>query len=461
TLQVAHEAGDSHAAPTLVAALPGWGKALVALLAVGAVVGFGRYLIRPIFRYIADAGLREAFTAFALLIVVGVAVLMQHVGLSPALGAFVAGVVLAESEFRRELETDIEPFRGLLLGLFFLTVGAGLNLPLVLADPLQIGAMVVGLLVLKGALIFGVARLSGLYWRDAGTLAAALCGGGEFAFVLFSAASVGGILPPDLASRLTASVALSMAATPLVFLAWQALSRAPAEAELTPENEAFAHSDPDAIIAGHGRFGQMVSRLLEVNGLKVATLESSVAQIALLRKFGRRVYYGDAGRLDLLRAAGAEKAKILVVAIDDSEKAVEIVRMAREAFPQLMILARAYDRRHYYELMQAGAHRIEREVFEGGLAMGAEALKALGWRAYTAERAARLFRRHDERMLESLADLWQDVERYSVAARESAPAMEDVMRADLHQMSGRAQDTWAHDKQTMSDGKEKEASTAV
>jgi glutathione-regulated potassium-efflux system ancillary protein KefC/glutathione-regulated potassium-efflux system protein KefB len=428
-------AASAHGGANLMEGAPAWAKALASLVAVAAVVVGGRYLTRPIFRSIARAQLREAFTASALLIVVGAAIAMQLVGLSAALGAFLAGVVLADSEFRREVETDIEPFRGLLLGLFFVTVGAALNLRLAMEQPVAIGLLLLGLLTGKALVMFIIARLFRLDWREAGTTAAALCQGGEFIFVLLGFAVGAHVLPADLAASLTAAVALSMAATPLVMMAWERVSRPKAEHAAPPEN-AFDDDAPHAVVAGYGRFGQIVARVLLANGFRVSNLESSVEQIALLRRFGRRVYYGDAGRLDLLRAAGCETAKILVIAIDDKERANEIVKVARESFPNLSVLARAFDRRHAYDLLNAGAHVTERETFEGGLAMAAEALKALGWRAYRAERATRLFRRHDERLFESLRPLWGDEERFAVAQRESNPRMEDLLRADLERRGG-------------------------
>lgn len=435
--------GEAHAvAGGLLASQPLWVQIAGGAAAIAAVVVGGQYLTRPVFRYIAKAELREIFTVFALLIVVGVAVLMQAVGLSPALGAFLAGVVLAESEFRRELEADIEPFRGILLGLFFLTVGAGLSLPLVAARPLELFGLVLGLMTIKALVVFAIGLAAKTPWREAGTAGVALSQGGEFAFVLLTLALTNGVLPSELVSLLTAAVALSMAATPLVFAAWQRLSRPPATARAEPDNEPFEHEAPDAIVAGFGRFGQIVSRVLTTNGFTTSTLEASIEQIELLRKFGRRVYYGDATRLDLLRQAGADKAKLLVVAIDDREKASELVEAAREAFPNLRILARAFDRRHAYELLEKGADVIERETFEGGLAMAGEALKLLGWRAYRAERATRLFRRHDERLLQQLAPLWRDEEKLTVAARESNPRMEDLLREDLRRLSPDGDDGW-------------------
>lgn len=409
---------------------PAWIRALATLAAVGGIVVAGRYLTRPVFRFIAGLQLRETFTATALLLVVGVAALMQSVGLSPALGAFLAGVVLAESEFRRELETDIEPFRGLLLGLFFITVGAGLNVTLVLDQPLLLAGLVAGLIVLKGLVMTLTARAFGETWREAGTAGAALAQGGEFAFVLLTFAVSSHVLDTPLAALITAAVALSMAATPLVFALYRRLSRARAEIPEEPENQ-FEDDEPPVLIAGFGRFGQIVGRVLNANGFPTSVLESSVEQIGLLRRFGQRVYYGDALRLDLLRAAGADKAKVLVIAIDNPDKATELVEMARQEFPHLTVLARAFDRRHAYDLLNKGAQVVERETFEGGLALAAETLRAMGWRAYRAERAARLFRMHDEKLFEELRPLWGDEERFTVASRESSPRMADLLRADV------------------------------
>jgi glutathione-regulated potassium-efflux system ancillary protein KefC/glutathione-regulated potassium-efflux system protein KefB len=424
---------------------PMWLKGIATVAAVVGVVIVGRYLSRPIFRLVARSGLRELFTASSLLLVIGVALLMQLVGLSPALGAFLAGVVLAESEFRRELETDIEPFRGLLLGLFFITVGAGLDFGLIAARPFELVGVVLGLMAVKGLVLLVVARVFRHGWRDSGTIAVALCQGGEFCFVLLAFAVGAHALRPELASLLTAAVALSMAATPLAMAAWLRAGRSPAEPAEGPENE-FDERPPDVVIAGFGRFGQIVGRLLQVNGFRTSVLENSVEQITLLKRFGRLVYYGDAGRLDLLRAAGAAKARVLVVAVDDREKAADIVQLAKEEFPNLKVLARAFDRRHAYELMNRGADQVERETFEGGLALATETLRALGWRGYRAERAARFFRRHDERMMQTLRPLWGDEERFTLASRESSPRMDDLLRSDLDRMTeALADEEWDSD----------------
>jgi len=440
------EAAGGHAGG-LLEGQPALIQGVAILAAVALVVVGGRYLTRPAFRVIATLKLRETFTASALLLVVGVAILMQSVGLSPALGAFLAGVVLAESEFRRELETDIEPFRGLLLGLFFITVGAALDIPLVLDRPLQLAGLTVGLMALKGLVVFAVAKLLGQAWRDAGSAAAALSQGGEFAFVLMTFAVSARVLGPDTAGLLTAAVALSMAATPLVFALWTRLSRTRAAPLVGPENDFPDEEEPHAIIAGCGRFGQIIARVLRANGFQLAVLESSVEQIQLLQRFGWRVYYGDALRLDLLRAAGAERAQVLVVAIDDAERASELVEMVKESFPHLKVLARAFDRRHAYDLLNRGADVAERETFEGGLALAAETLRALGWRAYRAERAARLFRLHDEKLFQELRPFWGDEERFTVASRESSPRMEDLLRADIARLGDDADDDgWIGDE---------------
>lgn len=420
--------------PGLLGGLPGWVRALATLAAVAAVAVGGRYLTTPIFRFIAQARLREIFTAFALLLVVAVAALMQMVGLSPALGAFLAGVVLAESEFRRELETDIEPFRGLFLGLFFITVGAGLDFALVARQPLVLLGLVIGLMAIKALAMYAVGRLARTGPREAGTAAVALAQGGEFAFVLLTFTVGAGVLPPDLARLLAAVVAVSMALTPLSLLLFERLVLSRGAGPLAqPAHEPFDEGEPEVIVAGFGRFGQIATRLLLANDFRVVTLDSSIEQIELLRRFGRKVHYGDASRMDLLRTAGAEKAKLLVVAIDDQDKAVELVEAAREAFRHLAIIARAWDRRHAYDLLKNGADDVERETFEGGLRMGEKALRRLGWSARRAAKAAGLFRKHDLASFERLAPVWGE-ERYILASRDAAETMERLLRADLEQM---------------------------
>jgi monovalent cation:proton antiporter-2 (CPA2) family protein len=426
---------DAHGA-SLVTHLPAWMQTLAVLGAVTVVIGVGRYLVRPVFRFIARARLREIFTASALLIVIAVAALMQVVGLSPALGAFLAGVVLAESEFRRELEADIEPFRGLLLGLFFITVGASLDLGLAARDPVLLMSVVIGLMLLKFLVMFGVARLFGAPTRGAAAVATALAQGGEFAFVLLTFTVGAGVIGAELAALLTAAVAVSMALTPVAMVAYEQIAIAAEAAipDVVRPDPTFDDGEPDIIVAGFGRFGQIVQRVLAANGMKATTLDSDIEQIEVLRKFGRRVHYGDATRLDLLRAAGAERARMLVVAIDDKEKAVEMVETARAAFPNLKIVARAWDRPHAYELLSSGAHAVERETFEGALAMGGKALEQLGYSAAKARKAIDIFRKYDAGTFEQLRPLWGQDEAYILASREASRTTERLLQADMEQL---------------------------
>jgi glutathione-regulated potassium-efflux system ancillary protein KefC/glutathione-regulated potassium-efflux system protein KefB len=420
----------------LLSELPPWARTLAVMGAVSAVVIGGRYLMQPVFRFIAASRLREIFTASALLLVVAVAALMEVVGLSPALGAFLAGVVLAESEFRRELETDIEPFRGLLLGLFFITVGAGLDLKLVAARPLVVLGLVAGMILLKIVAMYGVARLFRTPTHAAATVGVALAQGGEFAFVLLGFAVGARVLPPELSQLFAAVIAVSMAATPLLLTGFDRLVAARGVApSAEPERLPFDESRPDVIVAGFGRFGQIAGRLLMANDFKVVTLESSIEQIDLLRRFGWRVHYGDAGRLDLLRAAGAEKARLLVIAIDDRDRAVEMVETARQAFPDLPILARAYDRRHAYELLRAGATEVERETFESALNFGRKALVRLGVPERRALKSAVLFREQDQKLFVELAPLAGEEERYILATRDSRQTMERLMQAEMARLA--------------------------
>jgi monovalent cation:proton antiporter-2 (CPA2) family protein len=430
-----HGDAGGHGA-SLVGHLPIWAQGLSVFAAVAAVIGGGRYLVRPLFRFIAKARLREIFTASALLIVVGVASLMQMVGLSPALGAFLAGVVLAESEFRRELETDIEPFRGLLLGLFFITVGAGVDLPLIASQPLTLAGVVLGLMALKFLVLLGLARLFGAPLRGAAAVATALAQGGEFAFVLLTFTVGAGVIGATLAALLTAAVAVSMALTPLAMILYERVAALMDAAipDKTPDTGDFEDGEPDIIIAGFGRFGQITGRLLTANGFRSTVLDSDIEQIDLLRRFGRRVHYGDATRMDLLRAAGIERARMLIVALDDREKTVELVETARKAFPDLVILARAWDRRHAYDLLANGADAVERETFESALSLGTTALQKLGFRAHRAHRAASFFRRHDRRSFEDLRPVWGQEEAYILASRDAAKTMDKLLAADLARM---------------------------
>jgi len=415
----------------LLADLPAWIRVVATLGAVAGVVVGGRYLTRPLFRFIAAARLREIFTASALLLVVAVAALMEVVGLSPALGAFLAGVVLAESEFRREIETDIEPFRGLLLGLFFITVGAGLDFGMVAERPVVILALTAGLMLLKFGAMWAVGTAFREGARTAATVAVSLAQGGEFAFVLLGFASGARVLAAADARLLTAVVALSMALTPLAFAAFERLVLSRERTREEPERLPFDDGAPDAIVAGFGRFGQIASRLLMANDMKVVLLDSSIDQIDLIRRFGWRVHYGDASRLDLLRTAGADRARLLVVAIDDRDKALEMVELAKQAFPNLAVIARAYDRPHAYELLNAGADEVERETYESALNFGRRALVRLGVSERRALKAAVLFREHDAALFRRLRPAYGEDERYVTASVASRETMERLLREEL------------------------------
>jgi monovalent cation:proton antiporter-2 (CPA2) family protein len=410
--------------------LHGWVHALAVLAAVAVIIAGGRYLTGPIFRFIAAARLREIFTATALLLVIAVTALMTLVGVSPALGAFLAGVMLAENEFRRELEADIEPFRGILLGLFFITVGASLDFGLVARHPFLILGLTVGLMAIKAEAMTWLGRLFHLTRADARMVGVSLCQGGEFAFVLTGFVITAHVLPGPLGRMLNAVVAVSMVLTPLVFLIHERVMTVPERSDgPVPEAPSF-DAAPDVIVAGYGRFGQIAGRLIEASGFRTSVLDISTSQIDLLRRFGRRVQYGDATRLELLQAAGAGQAKLLVLAIDDREKALEIVETAKHAFPHLIILARAWDRRAAYDLLEHGADAVERETFEGSLALGRVALEKLGLRAHQAYRAAAIFRRQDKRLFEKLRPLRGDEEGFVLASRQSAMTFEKLMMAE-------------------------------
>lgn len=425
------------------AALPPWQQALLVMGVVGGIIVGGRFLMRPVFRFIAATRLREIFTATALLLVIGIALAMQAVGLSAALGTFVAGVVLADNEYRHELESDIDPFKGLLLGLFFISVGASINFNLLIQQPLLILGLVVGLAIVKFAVLFGLGRFFKLALDQSLLFAFALAQGGEFAFVLFSFATQTNVLTPGVAGPLIAAVALSMLLTPLLLILNDQFVQ-PRLNRQEPEREADEIDDNEnpVIIAGFGRFGQIVGRLLLANGCKITVLDHSPGQIELLRRFGWKVFYGDASRIDLLHAAGAERARLLVIAIDERETILEIVDLAHKHFPHLKILARALDRRHAYELIRRGADVIQRETFGSALEMGVEALKQLGVRSYKAHRAAQMFKQYDEEALQEMATLEGDEAVIVARSRQMARDLEQLLQSDQTEMPHEFDRAW-------------------
>ncbi len=423
--------GEGHGGGSFVEHLPGWQHGLVVLGAIVALVGAGRFLVRPAMRAVAATGLREMFTAAALLLVVGVTLLMSLVGLSPALGTFLAGVVLANSEYRHELESDIEPFKGLLLGLFFIAVGASIDFGLLVDAPGTIVGLLAGVLLLKLLVLAGLARAFGAV-RDQGAIfAVALAQVGEFAFVLFSFASQNGVLPDAVTRPLVAVTALSMAASPLLFTLNDRviLPRLRRDAPRTRESDVEDEHNP-VIIAGFGRFGQIAGRFLRANGVGATVLDHDVDQIEVLQRFGNKVFYGDASRLDLLRAAGAGHARILVVAVDEHAKAMEIVETAKKHFPHLVLLARARGRTEAYELLEHGVTHVYRETFDTSLRLGEDALRELGAHAHQAHRAARTFRRYDEQAVRDLAAVHHDQAQLVKTARERVAVLEQALQKD-------------------------------
>jgi monovalent cation:proton antiporter-2 (CPA2) family protein len=425
------------------AALPAWQQALLVMGTVGGIIVGGRFLTRPVFRFIATTQLREIFTATALLLVIGIALAMQQVGLSPALGTFVAGVVLADNEYRHELESDIEPFKGLLLGLFFIAVGASINFSLLLQEPLLILGLVIGLAIVKFAVLLGLGRLFRMDLSQSFLFAFALAQGGEFAFVLFSFATQNKVLTNAVAGPLVAAVALSMMLTPLMMILNDRLVQ-PRFTQSEDEREADEIDDNEnpVIIAGFGRFGQIVGRLLLANGCQITVLDHSPTQIDLLRRFDWKVFYGDASRIDLLHAAGAGQAKLLVVAIDDREKILDIVNLAHKHFPHLRILARAIDRRHAYELIRKGVEVVQRETFSSALDMGVEALKLLGVRSYRAHRAARTFKHHDEAAMYEIAVTEGDDTAIRTRSRQLARDLEQLLQSDDRELPQDGDPAW-------------------
>ncbi len=414
-----------------VAELAGWVQATLILLVVVGIVLAGRYLARPVFHYIATTRSHELFIATALLLVVAITLAMTAVGLSPALGTFLAGVVLAESEFRHQLEADIEPFKGLLLGLFFIAVGAGIDLRLVGDEFGTVIGLVLGLIVLKLIILLALGRMFRLHISDNLLFSFVLAQGGEFAFLLVSFALQNAVLEPEVANMLIAVVVLSMIATPLVLILYERFVQPRfVPGATTRDEDEIEDLDNPVIIAGYGRFGQVVARLLKASGFEVTLLDLDIGQIELVTRFGNKVFYGDASRAEVLRAAGAARARLLVIAIRDREKAVKMVLAAHMHFPHLKVLARAVDRRHAYDLIEAGADVIRRETFGSALMVGEEALKFLGLDDDRAARNRARFQEHDEHGLRKLYDVWGDDHTYGLRVRQSLEDLKVVLQDD-------------------------------
>lgn len=401
-----HAGGDHGEAMSLVSNLNGWQTALVTLGAVGFVIVGGSLLTGPLFRFIAAANLRELFTATALMMVIGIALLMSLVGLSPALGTFLAGVVLANSAYRHELESDIDPFRGLLLGLFFMTVGAGVNFTLLGENIGAVLGMTLGLMVLKAVILLGLAYVFNIKGADKWLMALSLAQAGEFGFVLLSFTVANGVIPPALSELLLLVVALSMLLTPVLFILYDRVI-APRYASTEAREADEMPGDTKIIIAGAGRVGGLVNRVLKSAGHDATVIDYNSRQLEIMAKFGAKHYFGDATRPDLLAAAGLAEAKLLIVAIDDRESISQIVEYAHNTYPDLHIIARATDRDHVYDLWFHGCRDIIRETYDSTMRMGRSAFQALGMDEATASAMVEVFNDHDRKVMIEVASVHQ------------------------------------------------------
>ena len=435
-----------HAASTFIEGLPGWAGTIVVLGAVALVIFGGHYLTRPIFRFIAQARIREVFVAAALLLVIGTALLMTLVGISPALGTFLAGMVLANSEYRHELEADIEPFKGLLLGLFFITVGAGIEFSVLFGNFAAILGMTLALMLVKGMVLFGIAKAFGLSGKAGWLFTLSLAQAGEFGFVMTSFSLQNNIISGSVGQNLQLVIALSMLFTPLLFIAYDKLvhPRFGEEEQIADE----IHEQGAIIIAGLGRFGQIVNRMLLREGYKTVVLDYHNETVDGLRKFGVSSYFGDPTRPELLEAAGIAEAKVLVIAMDDREKSTQLASYMKRNYPEVTVVARAHDRVHTYELYAAGTRQIVRETFYSSVMAGRYVLEALGHHPFEVEKKAKQFTAEDRQLLRELAQAWEpgvdvfDNEAYLERAREQLALQERAVLKDRQGRHDRSHRSW-------------------
>lgn len=442
------ETGGEHETKTLVTGLPAWLQTIVVIGSVAIIVIGGKFLVKPIFRLIAATRLRELFTATALLLVVAIAVLMTQVGLSPALGTFIAGVVLANSEYRHELQSDIDPFKGLLLGLFFIAVGASIDFNLIMEQPYLIIGLVAGLMAIKTLVLFVLGKIFKLSLDQNFLFSFGLSQVGEFAFVLFSFSLQEGVLKKEIVDIMIAVVAISMALTPLVMLINEKIL-APrfGTKEKADKQEADEIGDRNpVIIAGFGHFGSTIGRFLRANGVNATYLDNNSDRVDLLRKMGFKVFYGDATREDLLRAAGAEHAKIIIIAIEPAERRLEMIETIKKHFPSLRMLVRATNRYDAYDQMNAGMLHVYRETIDTSLRLGKDALVLLGHRAYKVQRALNTFLKYDEKKLKELAAI-SDRDEYIITVKGNIEELERLLQAD--QKDTTIEDDMGWDEETL------------
>jgi glutathione-regulated potassium-efflux system ancillary protein KefC len=402
----------------------------------------GRFLVRPIMRFVANTGLPEAFTALGLALVIGAALLMQWIGLSPALGAFMGGVLLADSEYRHELQSDLEPFKGLLLGLFFISVGMSIAFSVVMSQPLMVIALVIALVAIKIVVLFGIGTVYRMRLADRLLLALLLSQAGEFAFVILQFASTAGSIAPAELEVLTVVVALSMALTPFLILLFDRVIFPLLDTKPTASPTEI-DGEHKVIVLGYGRFGQIVTRLLRGQGFEMTLIDDDPGQISLMKRFGVKVFYGDGQRVDILRAAGAAEAEMIIIAVAGGERITAIASLIKRNFPHLKIAARAVDRRHSHELMALGVEVIERETFRSALNLGVKSLVALGSSPHQALRIAHAFERHDTRLLEESYALRNDQDAYIGFIRESSEMLDALMEADRAKTDEASEADWA------------------
>ncbi|PTQ01062.1 monovalent cation:proton antiporter-2 (CPA2) family protein [Vibrio sp. ZF 223] len=458
-------ASDHHEELSLVAGLPGWAYGLVITASIAIVVVGGHFLSRPLFRFVASSGLREIFTATALMLVIGIAALMSLVGLSPALGTFLAGVVLANSEFRHELESNIDPFKGLLLGLFFITVGAGINFDVLFNDFGLIIGLTLGVMLLKALVLFTLALIFKIKNSDRWLFTLSLAQAGEFGFVLLSFSAQNHVLPADIVQTLSLVVALSMFLTPGLFILFDKVILPRYQQKSNDREEDTIEEKGTVIIAGIGRFGQIVNRLLVSNDVNTVVLDHQANQVDLLRSINIKSYFGDATRHDLLHTAGIEEAAMLVVAIDNQDSSVELVKYVKHTYPKVKILARAFDRGHSYRLREAGADFVESETYHSALEMGAQALRSLGHHPFFVEQQKSTYQRVESRKSEKLYQAWSEAEenpRYDNNYRQIFIHLEDAMKEDMKKdrsdKHSRSERGWTPPPKGYADGFEEEES---
>ncbi|MFA4740771.1 monovalent cation:proton antiporter-2 (CPA2) family protein [Vibrio vulnificus] len=447
--QSIQSASEHHEQLSLVAGLPGWAYGIVITLSIGVVIVGGHYLSRPIFRYVADSGLREIFTAAALMLVIGIAALMSLVGLSPALGTFLAGVMLANSEFRHELESNIEPFKGLLLGLFFITVGAGIDFTILFNKFGTIIGLTLAVMLLKAIVLLALSFIFRIKGSDRWLFALSLAQAGEFGFVLLSFSVQNHVISTSLSQQLSLVVAISMFLTPGLFILFDRVILPKFATKFNERADDDIDEKGTVIIAGIGRFGQIVNRLLLSNGIKTVALDYQANQVDVMRQIGTQAYFGDVTRPDILHTAGIEEAAAIVVAIDNRDASVELVKQVKHAYPSVKVIARAFDRGHGYRLRQAGADVIESETYHSALEVGGQTMKLLGVHPFFVEQQKMRYKRVENRKSDSLYSAWLDDsegERFDNNYRKLFMQLEEKMmlemQKDRHTNLSRSERGW-------------------